>query len=58
MSSIFRDTRHIVKSLINGVNAPARVEIPKHKSILEILISDSKSCQKHGRLVGTKDIIA
>ncbi|KAL8156462.1 hypothetical protein AgCh_001527 [Apium graveolens] len=46
MSDAFSDSRHIIRSHIPAVNAPARVEIPTKKSIPEELIGDSKPRQK------------
>ncbi|XP_074376698.1 uncharacterized protein LOC141718216 [Apium graveolens] len=57
MSDAFSDSRHIIRSHIPAVNAPARVEIPTKKSIPGELISDSKPRQKRGRPIGAKDIV-
>ncbi|XP_074356411.1 uncharacterized protein LOC141696124 [Apium graveolens] len=57
MSDAFSDSRHIIRSHIPAVNAPARVKIPTKKSIPEELIGDSKPCQKRGRPISVKDIV-
>ncbi|XP_074373665.1 uncharacterized protein LOC141714014 [Apium graveolens] len=54
---VFSDSRHIVKSHIPAINAPARVEIPIHKSLPEELINNSKPCQKCGRPISAKDVV-
>lgn len=46
MPDAFSDSKHIIKLHIPTVNAPARIEIPSHKSIYEELLGDFKNHAK------------
>ena len=50
----FTDTKRVTKSYIPAVNAPARIEIPEIKPESKDT-HESKTRQKHGRLISSKD---
>ena len=50
----FTDTKRVTKSYIPAANAPARIEILEIKSE-DKDTHESKTCQKRGKPVGSKD---
>ena len=50
----FTDIKRVTKSYIPAANAPARIEIPEIKSENKDT-HESKTRQKHGRPIGSKD---
>ena len=50
----FIDIKRVTKSYIPSANAPARIEIPEIKSENKDT-HESKTCQKRGRPIGSKD---
>ena len=54
MPDAFTDTKRVTKSYISAANTPARIEIPEIKPEGKDT-HESKTCQKRGRPIGSKD---
>ena len=52
----FTDIKKIIKSHVPVVNAPTHIDVPEGQ-MENAIANESKTCLKHGRPIGSKDLI-
>ena len=56
LPDVFIDIKKVTKSHVPVVNVPAHIDVPEGQ-LENAIANESKTCLKHGRPIGSKDLI-